>query len=128
MDNKKLVPNISPPSGLILDYRIALGTLYNFLEKVKEGEPPRIIHMARNSLRYREIPTYGEYFKPDEYLSPVNSSNSDNVMRLDGIVSILNAKRLELSAGSHNLQEEYRVLSELAKKAEDILLNGHGPE
>jgi hypothetical protein len=90
---KKDVPNICQHSGVSYDYRLAFGSLTNYLEKVADNDPPRTRHLALRTFLHRVIPRYEEYFNLEEYENVVNSQNSAVVEKINNIVAKLNEQR-----------------------------------
>ena len=90
---KKEVPNICKHSGVSYDYRMAFGSLTNYLEKVADNDPPRTRHLALRAFFHRVIPKYEEYFKLEEYDNVVNNQNRVVVENINNIVDKLNEQR-----------------------------------
>lgn len=90
---KKDVPSICQHSGVSYDYRMAFGSLTNYLEKVADNDPPRTRHLALRAFFHRVIPRYEEYFNLEEYDNVVNNQNSAVVEKINNIVGKLNELR-----------------------------------
>jgi len=90
---KKNIPNISQNSNVSYDYKLAFGSLTNYLERVDTGDPPRTRHLALRAFFHRVIPRYEEYFNLEEYDSVVNNQNSAVVEKINNIVGKLNELR-----------------------------------
>jgi hypothetical protein len=92
---KKNIPNICPHSGISYDYRLAFGSLTNYLERVSEGDPARTRHLAKRTFLHRHIPKYEEYFDSREYDNVINDQNHALIEQLNGIVEELNELRTQ---------------------------------
>ena len=89
----KDVPNICQHSGVSYDYRMAFGSLTNYLERVDADDPPRTRHLALRAFFHRLIPKYEEYFNPEEYNNVVNNQNRAVVEKINNVVDKLNELR-----------------------------------
>ena len=101
---KKDVPNICQNSGVSYDYRMAFGSLTNYLEKVADNDPPRTRHLALRSFFHRVIPKYEEFFDPGEYVNVVNNLNCAVVEKINNIVDKLNELRSQKISDFEALQ------------------------
>lgn len=131
MTEKKVVPNIHPKSGLSMDYRVALGTLHNFLERVEEKQKGynddkanRTLFLAKRSLISRRILHYDEHFNQDEYSNVIIHKNRVSVEAINGLVDRLNERRLRVELHNQNLNLDYSDLKELSEKMDSILYRG----
>ncbi len=90
---KKPVPNLSSTTGVSHDYRIAFGNLSNYLERVRDNDPPRTRHLAKRAFLHRAIPRYEEYFDPESYSDVITDANRETVSRINAVVSAINELR-----------------------------------
>ena len=114
---KKDVPNICQHSGVSYDYRMAFGSLTNYLEKVADNDPPRTRHLALRAFLHRVIPRYEEHFNPEEYDNVVNNLNSPVVKRINNIVDKLNELRSQKIS-------DFEVLHPLKISLVNLVLSG----
>lgn len=90
---KKPVPNLSPVTGVSYDYRIAFGSLSNYLEKIRDNDTPRTRHMARRAFLHRAIPRYEEYFDSATYRDVITDRNRVTVSQINAIIDTINELR-----------------------------------
>lgn len=90
---KKPVPNLSSTTGVSHDYRIAFGNLSNYLERIRDNDPPRTRHLAKRAFLHRAIPPYEEYFDPEIYSDVITDTNRETVARINAVVNTLNELR-----------------------------------
>lgn len=90
---KKTIPNLRSATGVSHDFRIAFGNLSNYLERIRDGDPPRTRHLARRAFLHRSIPRYEEHFDPEVYADVITDSNREVVAKINEIVDTVNAHR-----------------------------------
>ena len=113
----KDVPNICKHSGVSYDYRMAFGSLTNYLEKVADNDPPRTRHLALRAFLHRSIPSYEEYFTVEEYDTVVDNLNREVVEKINNIVDKLNELR------SQKLSD-FEVLHPLKISLDNLISSG----
>lgn len=82
-----------PESGVSHDFRIAFGNLSNYLERIRDNDPPRTRHLARRAFLHRAIPRYEEYFDPEAYADVITDLNRGAVARINAAIDAVNALR-----------------------------------
>lgn len=119
MGSRKKVPNLSS-KGISTDYRIALGSLTNYLEKIdEEGATPRTRFLARRAFLNRKIPRYDEVFKPSEYEEVITPENQLIVSEIGISIDEINALRDQMQQDKRELN--YDRLSELRGNLVNLL-------
>ena len=99
----KKIPNIIPSTGISTDFRRAFGNLTNYMERIRENDPPRTRHLAKRSFLHRSIPRYEEFFDPSLYEDVITEFNRDTVEKLNLVIDSVNQARKE------NLKEDPRL-------------------
>ena len=118
---KKDVPNICQNSGVSYDYRMAFGSLTNYLEKVADDDPPRTRHLALRAFLHRVIPKYEEYFNLEEYDNVVNDLNSEVVEKINNTVNKLNDLRSQKTSDFEVLHPFKVALGNLISSGDEKL-------
>lgn len=90
---KKAVPNLSTATGVSHDFRIAFGNLSNYLERIRDNDPPRTRHLAKRAFLHRTIPRYEEYFSPETYANVQTESNREVVAKINAVIDTINELR-----------------------------------
>lgn len=90
---KKAVPNLSTATGVSHDFRIAFGNLSNYLERIRDNDPPRTRHLAKRAFLHRAVPHYEEYFGPEAYADALTESNREVVANINTVVDAINELR-----------------------------------
>lgn len=90
---KRPVPNLRSATGVSHDYRLAFGNLSNYLERVRDNDPPRTRHLARRAFLHRSIPRYEEHFDSEVYADVITDFNRDVVAKINAIIDSVNELR-----------------------------------
>lgn len=107
MEGKQPVPNICQRTGISRDYKTALGTLHNLLQKREDD--PRSVFLAKRFFTARAIPRYQEYFSDDKYEGVVTDSNRETVDRINTIIDSINQERDKLPTNSQDAENMQRL-------------------
>ena len=90
---KKTVPNVRPASGVSRDYKIAFGSLTNYLERIRDKEAARTQHLAKRAFLHRHLLRYEEHFDPEIYEDVVTDANREVVAKINAIIDTVNELR-----------------------------------
>lgn len=96
----KKIPNLIPSTGISADFRRAFGNLTNYLERIRENDPPRTKHLAKRSFLHRSIPHYEEFFDPSVYENVITDKNKETIRNINLVIDKINESRKE------NLKED----------------------
>ena len=110
----KQIPNILENTGISRDYRLAFGSIDNYIRRIEKKEELRWIRLAENAFLNRPILKYKEYFNNSEYELAITNKNHERIKNLDELVEEINKMR-------ENKQKDYEKLSALWKKANRII-------
>ncbi len=92
MGNKP-VPNICESTQVSYDFKLAFGSLNNYLERVEEGDDSRTRHLAKRAFLHREILCYEDYFGSEVFQDVITAKNKDTVNKINLVVAEINERR-----------------------------------
>ena len=109
----KQLPNVISTSGLSSDYRLAFGSLSNYIERTQEDNLPRTRHLALKAFKHRHIKNYLEYFDPQVYSNVLTEKNKSAVDKISQQIELLNEIRLNEDVDLNQLMEIHQCLTDL---------------